>query len=198
MASTLYVLAAALTFTLCAATESSCAPNLSATDFRDAYCSSNVVSSNNSVVVVVVVVVIVVVVVVVVLVVVVVVVVVVRVEVVVVVEAVVVEAVEVVVVVVVVVAIVEVVKIIYTFGSFTASQVFRGSPANAQSIGVGRNWNNQSPCSDEAFPDSNSGLLVFGNGNSGNYFTVNTCQRIFSWDCIPQSVKDSLPLDCSN
>lgn len=85
----------------------------------------------------------------------------------------------------------------YTYATFNADQVYRGSPDNAQSIPMSREWNGRRPCAHQAFPRSDSGLLVFGVGDTTNFYTIDSCQRVFSWDCLPQEIKDSLPLDCS-
>ena len=84
------------------------------------------------------------------------------------------------------------------FYSFKSTELFKGSPNNASDIGVERGeWSSSFPCSQVGLPNTDGEYFVFATG-SGSLFEVETCNRIFAWDCIPQSDKDRLPLTCSN
>ncbi|KAK3728454.1 hypothetical protein RRG08_017254 [Elysia crispata] len=86
--------------------------------------------------------------------------------------------------------------IVTTSASFNAEEVYKGSPSNPQHINIYRVWTQGSPCGSTAFPFSDDGIFIFAN-NNGNGYIMEACMRAFAWGCIPQSIKDSLPLSCN-
>ncbi|GFO25470.1 hypothetical protein PoB_005197500 [Plakobranchus ocellatus] len=88
--------------------------------------------------------------------------------------------------------------IIFGYSDFDADQVFKGSPEDPHDISVDRIWSqaeHRGQCRRHAFPDRADTFLVFASG-TGPY-QVETCRHSFPWDnCVPESFKSSLPLDC--
>ncbi|KAK3798169.1 hypothetical protein RRG08_017259 [Elysia crispata] len=73
--------------------------------------------------------------------------------------------------------------------TFEVQHLYKGSGGSM--IDVSHTWTEGDPCPAGAFPDGGIDYLVFSAGGA-----VETCRHSFPWSCVPDSFKNSLPIQC--
>ncbi|GFO07503.1 hypothetical protein PoB_003400800 [Plakobranchus ocellatus] len=82
--------------------------------------------------------------------------------------------------------------------TFKIQQWFRGElqPDRPTDFSVSRTWRQDDPCSAPSFPDQAESFLVFASRAGSTSYSVETCRHSFPWECLPDSLKASLPVAC--